>query len=494
MKKFFRLTLLIVLMIFSFLLVGCTDSNNQGEEETIKYTLNSSGEATVTGCSADTVSLTLPASIDGHPIVAVGAGAFFNYSSLESVKIENGLTVIEERAFENCTSLKSVTLPDSVKSIGEYAFNSCTSLSEIKIGEDSMLEYIGKSAFYSCRSLEFNEYDNAKYISKAKNAYFILYEAANKEITDCEINAMAKIIASEAFAECVRLTKINVPENIEHIGESAFKSCTRLGVINFNAEIDDCSKENPIFEKAGSTAVPVTVTIGKNLTRIPSYLFASMPRLVSVVFESAENITSIGDGAFYKCTYLPSISLPKTVQNIGAHAFEKCKNMESITLDNTALSFIGSDAFLECDLLTYVKISDKKAFCECEYSNKASSPLSNENAAIVYNDKATSNLILPEGITKISSYAFAGYSLLSKIIIPKSVKEIEKFAFLDCDNLEAVYYSDTESAFNSLKIGEGNDKLLGSTVFYYSATQPTTSGNYWCYVNGVPGVWQNNEE
>ena len=494
MKKLFRLALLISLAILSLSLVGCTDGDTQGEKETIKYTLNSSGEATVTGCSADTVSLTLPSSIDGHPIVAIGAGAFFNCSSLESVKIENGLTLIEDRAFENCTSLKSITIPDSVKSIGEFAFNSCTSLNEINIGEGSMLEYIGKSAFYSCRALEFNEYDNAKYISKTKNAYFILYEAANKEITSCEINGMTKIIASEAFAECVKLTEITIAENIEHIGKSAFKSCSRLGEIYFNAVIQDCDKENPIFEKAGSVSVPVTVTVGKNVARIPNYLFASMPRLVSVVFEDAESITSFGDGAFYKCTYLPSVSLPKNVQSIGAHAFEKCKNMESITLDNTALSFIGSDAFLECDLLTYVQISDKKAFCECEYENKSSSPLSNENAVIVYNDKSTSNLILPEGITKISSYAFAGYSLLAKIIIPKSVKEIEKFAFMDCDNLEAVYYSDTETAFNSLKIGEGNDKLLGSTVFYYSATQPTTSGNFWCYVNGVPGVWQNSEE
>ena len=135
MKKLFRLALLISLAILSLSLVGCTDGDTQGEKETIKYTLNSSGEATVTGCSADTVSLTLPSSIDGHPIVAIGTGAFFNYSSLESVKIENGLTLIEDRAFENCTSLKSITIPDSVKSIGEFAFNSCTSLNEIKIGE-----------------------------------------------------------------------------------------------------------------------------------------------------------------------------------------------------------------------------------------------------------------------------------------------------------------------------------------------------------------------
>ncbi len=34
-----------------------------------------------------------------------------------------------------------------------------------------------------------------------------------------------------------------------------------------------------------------------------------------------------------------------------------------------------------------------------------------------------------------------------------------------------------------------NNKLLNATRYYYSATAPTTSGNYWHYVNGKPTPW-----
>ena len=34
-----------------------------------------------------------------------------------------------------------------------------------------------------------------------------------------------------------------------------------------------------------------------------------------------------------------------------------------------------------------------------------------------------------------------------------------------------------------------NKDIEATTIYYYSETQPTTSGNYWRYVNGVPTAW-----
>jgi hypothetical protein len=58
-------------------------------------------------------------------------------------------------------------------------------------------------------------------------------------------------------------------------------------------------------------------------------------------------ITTIGDSAFYKCTSLTSIVIPKKVTKIGKKSFYGCKKLKTITIKTTKLKkkTIGSKAF-----------------------------------------------------------------------------------------------------------------------------------------------------
>ncbi len=142
--------LLAALLCLVLCLAGSALADDKRSEE-YEYALLEDGTAKITKYTGQTEALIIPAELDGHTVTAIGVKAFERESSLTSVMIPDGVTLIDDFAFSYCSGMSEVTIPGSVSVIGEGAFSDCSSLESVAI-PDSVTS-INMFAFYGCSGL-----------------------------------------------------------------------------------------------------------------------------------------------------------------------------------------------------------------------------------------------------------------------------------------------------------------------------------------------------
>ena len=132
-------------------------------------------------------------------------------------------------------------------------------------------------------------------------------------------------IGAAAFSGCTNLAYAYIPESVTSIGESAFADCSNLTEIYFGAaKMADCASSDGVFARAGHSGDGISVVIGKEVEKIPTYLFyggypsgSYSSKVMSVEFEEGSVCAEIGDGAFYYCLYLEEFKAPANLERIG---------------------------------------------------------------------------------------------------------------------------------------------------------------------------------
>ena len=87
-----------------------------------RYTLQPDGTAAIVKYTGSASILSIPDTLDGYAVTAIGNEAFRSCESLKNITIPDSVTSIGDRAFYGCWFLSHITIPDSVTSIGDGAF------------------------------------------------------------------------------------------------------------------------------------------------------------------------------------------------------------------------------------------------------------------------------------------------------------------------------------------------------------------------------------
>ena len=204
----------------------------------------------------------------------------------------------------------------------------------------------------------------------------------------------------------------------------------------------------------GAITIPATIN-GLPVTSIWDYAFYGCTSLTSITIP--KRITSIGFGAFYGCTSLTAIevdpanpsyssldgvlfnktrteliqfpggktgayTIPNSVTSIGYMAFYGCTSLTSITIPNSVTS-IGGCAFYGCTSLTSVTIPNS---------------VTSIGDYAFYGCTSLTSITIPNSVTSIGDRAFYGCTSLTSVTIPNSVASIGDYAFFGCTSLTSI--------------------------------------------------------
>ena len=356
-------------------------------------------------------------------------------------------------AFRGCSSLVSLKLPNGITGLYQSMLTGCSSLQSLTI--PASVTIIEQGTFYDCTSLKFLTIeDGTSDLNISYNYYVNSYTGFH------------------AFSRC--------PLESVYLGRN---------IINYYST--DKYGYAPFYNKTTLTSL----TIGENVTSIPTYLFAGCSALTSLTIPGS--VTKIADYAFQSCTNLSDLTFSEGIETIGERAFQGCTSLTSVTFPSTLTTIkysgFSGTALSSIDFSTGIKSIEAYAFGYCDnltslyipgcltdisaaafsYSRNITSIvvaadhpkydsrgncnaiIDSENDALIvgcvntvipndvkkvggfYGCKNLTSITIPDGVIEVGG--FRGCSGLTTITIPESVETIEDRAFSGCTSLTDFY-------------------------------------------------------
>ena len=282
-------------------------------------------------------------------------------------------------------------------------------------------------------------------------------EGTNSNITQIRMPEKLKIIKSCAFQYFYEVENLEIPDSVTIMEEGCFfrfdlieKLSLPKSLENYEGNAFDSGSENFIEFAISDTNKSYVVKDGILYTKDYKKLVAVPCGKINVIYPL--ELTSIGDYAF-AYNYAKTIKLPETVTKIGKEAFYYSKTeklylpskLRDIDIKTFYCMFALKEFVLNEKAENY-SINNGLLYNEDE-TKLISVPGDLEEVSIADTVKTVGsyscygkeirNIVLPEGVEKIESYAFTTPNII-EISLPSTLKEIKREAFLSCYQLVSI--------------------------------------------------------
>ncbi len=158
-------------------------------------------------------------------------------------------------------------------------------------------------------------------------------------------------------------------------------------------------------------------------------------------------VTMVGNGAFYNCVTLTSVTIQEGIRAIQDYAFRGCVRLETVSIPGSAF-YVGARAFELCSSLTTVSVADNTQEFE-----KPEEDVRMIGESAFKGCTSLTSVRLPEEIVLLGRRMLDGCSALKEITIPAKVEAIDEAAFAGCSALTTIHYEGTVEQWNKLPKG-----------------------------------------
>lgn len=261
-------------------------------------------------------------------------------------------------------------------------------------------------------------------------------------LTSVTIPNSMTYIRPYAFRSCTGLTSITIPNSVTLVDALAFEGCTCLNSVIWNAKTcsDYYYSDHIPFKDCTNIQ---SFVFGNEVEKIPANLCYGLTGLTYVII--GNSVTSIGEGAFFGCAGITSVtwnakscndfadnspfggsiniqsfSFGNEVKSIPTCLCRGLTGLTSVTIPNSVIS-IGSSAFAGCTGLSSITIPNLVTeICSSTF----------------WNCSSLTSVTIPNSVTLIGNSAFYGCTGLNTAIIGENVTSIGTAAFKNCSLLE----------------------------------------------------------
>ncbi len=250
------------------------------------------------------------------------------------------------------TTLRTLTIPDTVTSVYGSAFSLCPNLDTINVSSDN--------PYYSSDSdgILYNK-DHTILVrappAMSMDRYDVDYgvvTVGSHAFEGCQISRIylsstVETIESYAFSNTLSLEHVNL-SNVENL-HSNLMSGSSIEHVNIPQSVTSIDRS---FDNAQSL---ISIYVNPTNTHFSSddqgilydydgRTLIKCPEGISGDVVISNDITTIGEDAFYRCRDITSVVLPDSLEDIESGAFKNCRGLLSINIPSS-VSHIANDAF-----------------------------------------------------------------------------------------------------------------------------------------------------
>ncbi|MBQ6467741.1 MAG: leucine-rich repeat protein [Clostridia bacterium] len=372
----------------------------------------------------------------------IGESAFEFANVCGELVIPQGVKKLSDCAFIG-NKFNSVTLPQGLEYIGVGCFMYSSLTTNLVIPETVIK--LGDEAFYQMTAPEIDLPESISVIPA------LCFDSS--DIGRIIVPEGCKEIEDDAFSYSV-LGELSLPESLELADSKSFREAQ---IDNF---IYGCKDLDPTISITVKSINNLTIT--ETVRKLPNGFLQHNRITGNIIVQPG--VETIGKYAFYK-TNIEEINLPETVKSIGYKAFADTQ-LKHISVPNSVTN-LGKGAFANNELLESVDFFANSCIIAYDdaypFENCPNLKEFNFDSSVKYipdnllRNSGVESISIPEGVTDIGAYAFAGTNLKS-IVLPDSIESMGDGCFENCKELETAVINS-----NIMLIGDntfrGCDKL-----------------------------------